>query len=623
MPRATRCRNRRAGRRARGAARATRWNAEWLRTAPARGEAMTRLVPRLALGLTLASSPAFAVSAAKIQTLGGPLDGTAVGDVNADGRLETALLARTGRTSSSSISLRDGAGNVIWNKLSTVELAGAPLMADFDGDGQDEIAYCELAEQGYCRILGAQGQQKAQVGPFYFPGMTTSGPAAADVTGDGIAELIVASFGGLVGAYRGNGQKVWSTDLWQLHGEQIFGHPALGDLDGNGTLELVVAGYNWGTIFALDGKTGAVKWTHDDPTGRCFAYANGALLTDMDGNGTREVVVALASNDEVDAVFVLDGATGKRRGQLALPGAILSYMTPVATDVDGNGKREVFLQGGDGRLRELTLKATGLSVSRTVDLGAESWVAPAFVDLNQDGAFEIAAASVKELRFFDGKTMALRDRYISALGGLMPTTVAGDLDRNGTLDLLLGSWSGETLERIEFSIQSAATWRRLAGGAQRSGEQAPAAALPSNSALDAARDKVQALINGGTLSPSVAQTMKNRILPQLDSAEQRVLRGEIAEALERIETAISRLEREVTGYDSTALRRELAELAIATAQMYRERVAAFAGAPALSSADQDLKRARDYLAVNNFFAAADAAERAAERVSTASDRVGT
>lgn len=581
--------------------------------------------------LTLAT-PVLAAPATRIEQLAGPMDGSALGDVDGDGRLELAVLTRPGQASGSTISLRSAQGTLLWSKTSTVELVGSPLLADLDGDGQDEVAYCELSEAGFCKVLDARGNLRSEVGPFYFPGMTTSGPSAADVTGDGQLELVVATFGGLVAAYTGAGEEVWATDLWELHGEQIFGHPAIGDIDGDAELEIVVAGYNWGTVFALDGATGAIEWVSEDSTGRLFAYANGALLTDIDGSGTREVVLALTAADGGDAVLALDGRTGAQKGFLELPGAVLSFMTPIAADVDGNGRREVFLQGGDGLLRELALDPEALHVIRSFDLGAESWVAPAFVDLNQDGAFEIAAASVDELLFLDGKTFGIRDRYASALGGFMPTPVVGDGDRNGTLDVFSGSWFGETLERIEISSKSAATWRTLGGGPGRSGEQAltpptpptPPAPPPSPQAdLEAVQDQLQALIDGGTLSRSVARALEGRILPRLESAEARLLRGDIDGSISRIEEAIRRLERDVRGFDSTQLRRGLAELTLDIAQVFRDRVAAFAGNAALAATDRALKQAKDSLAKQDFRAAADHAEDAADQARAVRDRVRT
>jgi hypothetical protein len=576
---------------------------------------------------TLWPTAVFAVGTTQVTSLGATVDGTALGDVDGDGRLEMALLTRPGNTASSGISLWDGKGKVLWNQFSKVELAGSPLMADFDGDGLDEVAYCELAEAGYCKVLGATGQLKSQVGPFYFPGMTMAGPSAVDVTGDGVPELIVASFGGVVAAYQGATQgkskQLWSTSLWDLYGEQIFGHPAIGDIDGDGTPEIVVAGYNWGTTFALEAKTGKVKWASEDATGEAYAYANGALLTDLDSDGVRDVVIALASADGVDTVSLLDGKTGKNRSQIKLAGSILSFSTPVAADVDGNGKRETFLQGGDGILRELVWRNGALAVGRSLNLGAESWSPPTFVDTNQDGILEIVAASLDKLSFLDGKTLATKDTYTSKLGGLMPTSVVGDLDRNGTVDLYFGAWNAQTLERIEFKSQSAQTWRALGGGPQRSGEQAPTTTLSTSSAWDAARDKLVGLINSGVLTTTNAQIVKTRILPLLDNVEVRVLRGDIDRALGRLQTAISRLETELVRYDSTQLRRELAEQAIVTAQMYRDRVAAFAGTKILSKADANLKKAKDSLAKGDAKAAAASATAAAGDVEDAAEDVTT
>jgi uncharacterized repeat protein (TIGR01451 family) len=75
-----------------------------------------------------------------------------------------------------------------------------------------------------------------------------------------------------------------------------YSSPAVADLDGDGTMEVIGSAY---TIFALDGATGAVKWSvksgHDrsqpgaDNVGRTWP---GIVVADVDDDGSLEIVTA-------------------------------------------------------------------------------------------------------------------------------------------------------------------------------------------------------------------------------------------------------------------------------------------------------------------------------------------
>lgn len=426
--------------------------------------------PRLFLvGLALLPGMAQAQELTVSHHFGGPVDGTALGDVDGDTGLELAVITRQG-TDAAMLSVFDDEGTELLAVRSDVPLGGFPVLADFDGDQRDEPAFCEVHAAGKCRIFDLDGSILAEWGPFYFPGMTTAGPAAADIDADGKAELIVATYGGLVAAYSLEGM-LWQADTWQSHGEQFFGHPVVEDVDGDGALEVVVVGARRGHVLAFDARSGQVDWEFLDIYQKYgnYAYANGALVADMNGDGHVEVVVAMVGQSVSDAVFAFDGANGALKSRLPLPGADLAYMSPVAIDTHEAGGADVYLQGGEGILRKLGLTAGALRVTGQVGLGQASWVAPAFVDADGDGTLEVLASTTGSMVLVEPTIMSAIAVYPGS-PGLLPTSVIGDVDRDGRADIVTASWWDQTLLHLELDTSGPYTWRSLGGASGRGGK---------------------------------------------------------------------------------------------------------------------------------------------------------
>jgi len=91
--------------------------------------------------------------------------------------------------------------------------------------------------------------------------------------------------------------KLWnfSTAYW------IYSSPVLGDIDGDGKLEVVFGSYDW-RIYALNGENGSQLWNFT--TG--YAVYAAPSLGDIDGDGKLEVVIG--STDGY--VYALNGENG-------------------------------------------------------------------------------------------------------------------------------------------------------------------------------------------------------------------------------------------------------------------------------------------------------------------------
>ncbi len=130
-------------------------------------------------------------------------------------------------------------------------------------------------------------------------------PTVADMDGDGIPEIIVAAAGGAgYRIYKGNGSNLTKTTndyiipLF-LESTQPPSQPAVADIDGDGTPELIAVG-SGGFVFVF-GNTGGNAAGSQTPTGTSgFRFRSSAAssfphasprVVDIDEDGTPEIVV--------------------------------------------------------------------------------------------------------------------------------------------------------------------------------------------------------------------------------------------------------------------------------------------------------------------------------------------
>lgn len=219
---------------------------------------------------------------------------------------------------------------------------------------------------------------------------TYSPPVVADITGDGMPELILAGDHEHTTSTTNQGVAVWvlRPDMtrppgWEwpkttgppLHsgslGQNIVPTrpaPAVGNLDDDPEPEILVPGYD-GVLHCFKAD-GTVKWTYTFGTQALpYTGASEPLIVDLNGDGVPEVVFATFSSGaprepETPAHLIVLNANGVELHRVELFGRG-SMAAPTVADVDGDGQPELVISlkdtlgGGQGGVQIFDLPGAG------------------------------------------------------------------------------------------------------------------------------------------------------------------------------------------------------------------------------------------------------------------------
>lgn len=363
----------------------------------------------------------------------------AVGDIDADGDLDLIC----GNYGQNSLYLNVGGRlnpNPAWQTSRTNTTKGIAL-GDIDGDGDLDLVCGNDAKQNilYENIGGTFSNT-----PLWFsgPSYKTQSVALGDIDGDGDLDLVCGNgeehTDEVNTLYENIGGTFSSQPIWTSGIANSTHDIALGDVDGDGDLDLVCANYAAAnTLYEnVDGIFSPLPVWSSDSTNRTECVA----LGDVDGDGDLDLVCGNS--------FIEDNTLYRNVGGTFTTAPVwtsesdLSALSIELGDVDRDDDLDLVCGNSGINTVYENIGGTFSTTTTWESIPTETTEGTALVDIDGDGDLDLVCGNVNAENSLhenlDG-ILALRPAWQPAQSNATRGVALGDTDGDGDLDLVCGN----------------------------------------------------------------------------------------------------------------------------------------------------------------------------------------
>jgi len=383
--------------------------------------------------------------------------GLEVGDFNGDGDLDLA----SGCTSTTNeISVWQNNGDPFTEDDWTGQAVGDVgtntynlAVGDLDNDGDLDLA--SSASNGDIDVWQNDGSPFSGTWSGIEAGDAaagTEGLAVGDLDNDGDLDLATSSYSTT------NEVKVWKNTL--IHRNAVFDssgevsiedvynngtYVTTADMDGDGDLDVLSAGYTWGHIkwWENDGSPEGSDWTINSiDTG--FSGARAVNAADIDGDGDMDVIGAAFTADDI-AWWRNDNGLGTSWTDVTIDGSHDGPSSVHAADMDGDGDLDVVapsenLDKVSWWVNDGTPEG-GSWTERTIhSLDSPQYAYPADIDSDGDMDVVIGSSGTTDDVLWRENTNGLGTSWttwtVDYSSNDVECVLAADIDGNGDMDIL-------------------------------------------------------------------------------------------------------------------------------------------------------------------------------------------
>lgn len=380
----------------------------------------------------------------------------AVGDLNEDGRTDLAVGAYDNGMGVGAASVFFGTpGTFLGPRVDHEGLGnmGDLILTDMEHDGHLDIV---VFDGSSLAIYTGIGDGTFQPPTYIFPQVSNSLPIA-DLDGDGRLDLIGGSSFGVNNNLPVNTLSValalpdgdFAPTINYLVPEGAF---ALGDVDGDGRLDLAIDDDINGGLFIFRGISGGrFQDTTIYPT-QSGAATNSVMLGDLDGDGQPDLTCVVGNNSAANGfVISFHGNANGTFGDAAFALAGVFPNSSALGDLNGDGLLDVASTNGRTGVNTVSvlLGQAGGGLGPKTDY--PTGIRPAFSaigDLDLDGHLDLvtvnpSANTISVLLGLAGGGFAPKIDYVT--GTSPQVVVIADLDRDGRPDLAVANRNSGTL----------------------------------------------------------------------------------------------------------------------------------------------------------------------------------
>jgi RHS repeat-associated protein/uncharacterized repeat protein (TIGR01451 family) len=239
-------------------------------------------------------------------------------------------------------------------------------------------------------------------------------PAVGDIDGDGDVEIVVLTWDWKLAAFSHDLQLLWKTAGAVDPGSYGRGPIALADLDGDGTVEILTSG----KVFT---STGVLKFALSGGIGMNFYHYGGIMsVADLDGDGKQEIIGG--------------GTVYRHDGTVLWTSTAFSDGYTAVGDVVGDAEPEIVLVYA-GRVTLLNRHGATLWGPVTMP-DVRFGGAPTLADMDGDGRPEIGIATQRDYRVYKGDGSLLWSREVFDNSSGVTGSSVFDFDGDGRAEVL-------------------------------------------------------------------------------------------------------------------------------------------------------------------------------------------